>query len=73
MNAQNLKRQKFFEGLLNVSNSRLILFRNVKPGARHSYLNAGGGKTGVHWRYEVAENQASAQFYLNQSDKKVMN
>jgi hypothetical protein len=70
MNSESLKRLRFFEGLLNLSNSRLPLFRNIKPDTRHSYLNAGGGKTGVHWRYEVSGNQASAQFYLNYSEPK---
>jgi hypothetical protein len=71
MSPENLKRLRFFEGLLTVSNSRSPLFRNIKPDSKHSYLNAGGGKTGVHWRYEVSENEGAAQFYLNHFDPKI--
>ena len=71
MSRENLKRLKFFDGLLIISNSRLSLFKNIKPNATHSYLNAGGGRSGVHWRYEVSENQGSAQFYLNHLDPKI--
>jgi hypothetical protein len=70
MRPENLKRLRFFEGLITVSNSRLPIVKNIKPDSRHSYLNAGGGRTGVHWRYEVSEHQTSAQFYLNHYDPK---
>lgn len=63
--------QRFLDGLLNRSKLRLPHLFNKKNSITHNYLEVGGGKTGVEWRYEPKKDEVKVQFYLNHKDKKL--
>jgi hypothetical protein len=62
------QRYKFFEELLNLSNSKTNLFQNVSPLGYQSWIWAGAGKAGLAWMYAVLKNRSKAEFYLGSSD-----
>jgi hypothetical protein len=70
MSKIDLRKRRFLEGLLKISNFGTPLFKNVSPDNNHTYIQAGGGQTGIYWRYDVKQYEVNAIFYLNHSDHK---
>ena len=55
------KRLEFFQQLLDISNSKTALFKNVSPAGYQSWLNAGAGKAGLAWAYVIRRNDGKAE------------
>jgi hypothetical protein len=68
MSRIDLKKRRFLEGLLKISNFCTPLFKNVSPDDSHTYIQAGGGQTGIYWRYDVKKYDVNTIFYLNHPD-----
>lgn len=58
------KRLEFFRQLLERSNAKLPLFRNVSPAGYQSWVNAGAGKSGLAWAYVARRNDAKVELFL---------
>ena len=58
------KRLEFFTQLLELSNSKTTLFKNVSPAGYQSWANAGAGKAGLAWAYVIRRNDGEAQLFL---------
>jgi len=58
------KRYEFFAQLLERSNARTSLFRNVSPVGYQNWLWAGAGKSGLAWAYVVRKNDARVELYI---------
>jgi hypothetical protein len=58
------KRLEFFQQLLELSNAKLPIFKNVSPVGYQSWLNAGAGKAGLAWAYVIRRNDARAELFL---------
>lgn len=57
MDTLNEKREIFFTQLLNLSNQKTALFQNISPQGYQPFLNAGAGKTGLRWEYNIESNR----------------
>ena len=58
------RRLEFFRQLLDLSNSKTTLFKNVSPAGYQSWLNAGAGKAGLAWAYVIRRNDGKAELFL---------
>jgi hypothetical protein len=58
------KRLEFFRQLLDLSNSKTALFKNVSPAGYQSWLNAGAGKAGLAWAYAIRRNDGKAELFF---------
>jgi Domain of unknown function (DUF4268) len=58
------KRLEFFRQLLDLSNSKTSLFKNVSPVGYQSWLNAGAGKAGLAWDYVIRRNDGKVDLFL---------
>jgi len=58
------RRLEFFRQLLELSNSRTPLFKNVSPAGYQSWVNAGAGKAGLAWDYVVRRHDARVDLFL---------
>lgn len=65
------KRLDFLTQLLERSNKKTPLFKNVTPSGYQSWVNAGGGKSGLGWAYVVRRTDAKAEFYISTPDLKL--
>jgi hypothetical protein len=62
------KRLEFFRQLLEYSNERTPLFKNVSPAGYQNWVNAGAGRSGLAWAYVVRRNDARAELYIYSPD-----
>jgi hypothetical protein len=58
------RRMEFFRKLLELSNARTPLFKNVSPAGYQSWVNAGAGKAGLAWDYVVRRHDAKVDLFL---------
>lgn len=58
------RRLEFFQQLLQRSNARISIFRNVSPVGYQQWVNAGAGKSGLLWSYTIRKNDAYANLVL---------
>jgi hypothetical protein len=58
------KRLEFFRQLLELSNAKTALFKNVSPAGYQGWLNAGAGKSGLAWSFVVRRNDGRAELFL---------
>lgn len=58
------KRLEFFQQLLERSNAKIPIFKNVSPAGYQNWLNAGAGKAGLAWAYVVRRNDARVELFL---------
>lgn len=58
------KRLEFFRQLLELSNARTTLFKNVSPAGYQSWVNTGAGKAGLAWAFVARRNDARAELFL---------
>lgn len=58
------RRLEFFRQLLELSNARTTLFKNVSPAGYQSWINAGAGKAGLAWDYVVRRHDAKTELFL---------
>lgn len=61
---EDQKRLEFFRQLLDLSNSKTALFKNVSPAGYQSWLNAGAGKAGLAWAYVIRRNDGRAELFF---------
>lgn len=62
------KRYQFFEQLLERSNEKIALFKNVSPVGYQNCVGAGAGKSGLAWNYVIMVSKARAELFLCYSD-----
>jgi hypothetical protein len=58
------KKLEFFQQLLELSNSKTSLFKNVSPVGYQSWVNAGAGKAGLAWDYVIRRNDGKVDLFL---------
>lgn len=58
------RRLEFFRQLLEISNTKNTLFKNVSPAGYQNWVNAGAGKAGLAWAYVVRRNDARVELFL---------
>ena len=58
------RRLEFFRQLLELSNAKIGLFKNVSPAGYQSWINAGAGKAGLAWDYVVRRHDAKVDLFL---------
>lgn len=58
------RRLEFFKQLLERSNARIPLFKNVSPAGYQSWVLAGAGKSGLVWSYVARRNDAKSELFL---------
>jgi hypothetical protein len=64
-------RFKFFEQLLEQSNTKTSLFSNISPTGYQNWLMTGVGKSGLALVYVIRQNDARVELLLNHSDPAV--
>lgn len=65
------KRFDFFSQLIERSNAKTPVFKNVSPTGYQYWVNAGAGKAGLAWTYVVRKTDARVEFFLYSPDPKV--
>lgn len=65
------KRFDFFKQLLERSNKKTPLFKNISPTGYQSWVNATAGKYGLGWAYVVRRTDAKAEFGFWSPDPEV--
>ncbi len=65
------KRLEFFTQLLERSNAKTSLFKNISPTGYQNWLNAGAGKSGLGWTYSVRRNDAKVELFFQFPDQDV--
>jgi hypothetical protein len=59
------RRLEFFRQLLELSNTKTPIFKNISPTGNQNWVSAGAGKSGLGWCYAVKRYDAKAELFLN--------
>jgi hypothetical protein len=60
----NPKIREFFRQLLELSEQKTGLFRNITPPGYQNWVTAGSGRSGMGFLYVIGRNEGRAEFYL---------
>ena len=58
------RRLEFFRQLLELSNAKIGLFKNISPAGYQSWVIAGAGKAGLAWTYAARRKDAKTELFL---------